>query len=165
MIETRLIKKKKVWAVLIENNKDMLFSTKENAIYFRDTVYHDHNVEIGVTVIDLPEVESSFIDYYKQGPFVYYITHIIPDKWETIFTGYSMDLTDQRDIVFEIKKDVFSVVSIAPTYGTAMNQGIKSILTALDFGPFNGNYTKPGYIKCYADDPVPWEETPETYLT
>lgn len=148
---------KRIYAVK-DGDREIYFSTKKKAKRFIDIIYHNKEAEI----IYCGNLETDDADIYIDGPFIYHTTFIVPDKQETIFVGYSMDLTDERDIVFEIKRGVFTVSTRAYSYEQAININGTTLVGAIKYGAFNGEYNRPGYIKCYKDE-VPWEESPGTY--
>ena len=151
------VKTKKVWAVK-DGDREIYFSTKKKANQFVDIIYHNPDAEI----VCCGNLETDAADIYIYGPFIYHTTFIVPDKQETIFIGYSMDLTDERDIVFEIKRGVFTVVTRAYSYEQAININGTTLVGAIKYGAFNGEYNRPGYIRYYEDE-GPWEESPSTY--
>ena len=155
---------KKHYVVKETNGNEIIFSQKKLAQYFVSNVYHDPKAEI-IAILpetnddfnsikykfnDFNQMKNKFIDPYIEGPFVYHTTFILPD-WETVFIGYSMDLTDERDIVFSQAPETFTVSSLADTYNDAQRVAKISITNAIAHGPFHNDYTKPGYIKCYVD--------------
>lgn len=151
------MKNKKTWAVK-GKDRNILFSSKKNAKRFVDYIYHNPNAEI----VSTEDKGTDQVDLYLEGPFIYHTTFIVPDKQETVFVGYSMDLSDQRDIVFEIEKGMFIVVTRAYGYQQAININGVTLVGAIKHGPFNGEYDRPGYVKCYVEK-IPWDELPESY--
>ena len=161
-----MTKKKYVWVVYagVEKNKLFVtvFSTKKEEDYFVKKVYINSDMNltwIDEKLIDSPEIVSlnPVVDNYKKGNIFVYIIRlaIYSDEqqeewaWSNYFVGYSMDLSDRRGIVFSYAEDEYEVIILATTHNSALALGKKFITEAIEGGPFDKDYKRPGYIKSW----------------
>lgn len=164
-----MTRKKYVWVVYagVEGNTSLVtvFSTKKEADYFVKEVYVDNDLNltwIEKKPIDSPDLVSLnvVVDAYKKGcSFVYIVRfNVYSDNrqddwvWSNNFVGYSMDLSDRKGIVFSYAENEYEVVILATTHDSALELGKKFITEAIEGGPFDKDYSRPGYIKGWRSD-------------
>jgi hypothetical protein len=147
----------KVWKVQKESGHEIaVFSTEKKAIKFVTVVHSAPYLKVSsINIKDIPDI--SIIDLYEKGStFVYEVRlsgdPTIEENWSVHFIGYSMDLSDQKGIVFSYDRDYYVVITLAKTYSTALGLGKKYITEAIEGGSFDKDYTRPGYIKSYRED-------------